>query len=93
MVGEGGAQTGALFLSDGCQVWIVHEFVFEAEVVEALGMADDVNCWSHDSWVLFDVASCLLTVSYLGGLASGKDSMLSIQKQDGNRKKVNAKED
>lgn len=50
MVGEGGAQVGALFLADRCQVWVGDEFVFVAEVVVALGMADEVDCWSHYSW-------------------------------------------
>lgn len=45
---EVGAEVGALLLAEGSEVWIGEVFVFEGEVVEALGVADEMDCWRHD---------------------------------------------
>lgn len=52
VVREAGAQGGALFLPRGCQVGIWDLLVDHCEVVEALGVADEVDCDGHVGLVL-----------------------------------------
>ncbi len=47
VVGEGGTQVDTLLVAEGRQVWVWEAFVLEAEVVVALGVADEVDCGSH----------------------------------------------
>lgn len=47
VVGEGGTQVGALLVAEGRQVRVWEALVFEAEVVIALRVADEVDCGRH----------------------------------------------
>lgn len=44
---ERGAQVGALLLAEGSQVRVAEGFVFHGEVVEALGVADEMDRGRH----------------------------------------------
>lgn len=55
VVRELGAQVGALLDAEGGEVWVGELFVFFGEVVVALGVADEVDCWSHVCSAVYDI--------------------------------------
>lgn len=48
MVGEGCAEGGALLDAEGGEVRVVDGFIGDGEVVDTLGVADEVDGWGHD---------------------------------------------
>jgi len=47
MVRELLAECSALLLAKGGQIWVLHLLILDREVVEALGVANEVDSWSH----------------------------------------------
>jgi hypothetical protein len=42
------AEGSALLFAKRSQVWVLHLLILDGEVMEALGVADKVDCWRHD---------------------------------------------